>query len=113
MQQADRPLVALCAGKDCRKRAEFPKMRAALAAQCDVVELSCVGICKGPVVVARPAGAAPIVLSKLRSKRHRRELLRMLVDGRQPGPELADRTVRGSKRTTTVRRMRRTLAASS
>lgn len=106
---AERPVVALCAGKDCKKRCEFAKMYDALDARCDVVELKCVGICSGPVVVAHAASDAPIVFSKVRTKQQRKQLLRIVVDGGSPSNELAKRVVTNGKRTATLRRVRRAL----
>ncbi len=81
-------------------------MRAALDAECEMAELKCVGICSGPVVVVRPESASPIVLSKLRTKRQRKHVLRVVADDRGVPPELADRVVRSAS---TVRKVRRAL----
>jgi len=103
------PIVALCAGKDCRKRDEFSKVRAALEPRCALVEVECVGICSGPVVVARPDTQDPLVFSKLRSKQHRKDLVRM-IDGRGTvSTALAKRAVGKGKRTTALKRVRRAL----
>ena len=55
-------------------------MRAAIDDRCAVIELTCVGICAGPVVVAHPMSDAPVVLSKIRTKQERKQFVR-LVDG--------------------------------
>ena len=108
-----RATVAMCAGKDCRARCEYSKMRRALERHCDVVELACVGICKGPVVVAHPHSEAPLVFSKLRSKQQRKQVVRVALHGGTPSRELAARAVRGSKRKATIRRVRRALDRAS
>lgn len=99
----------MCAGKDCRKRCEFAKIRAELDAACDVVEFRCVGICNGPVVVTGADSDEPKVYSKLRSKSQRRQLLEVVVEGRKPSKALRERSVSGSKRRTTLRKLERVL----
>ncbi len=105
-----RPTVALCAGKDCRKRCEFAKMRDALTKQCEVAELKCVGICSGTVVVTNVDSAQPRVFAKLKTKQHRNELLRLVVDDKKPSAELAKREVTNGKKKTAVRKVRRAVA---
>jgi hypothetical protein len=94
---AERPIVAVCAGKDCRKRGEFAKLRDALDEQCDVTELKCVGLCNGPVVVLDPQGAKPAVYSKLRSKRHRKLLLAVATGDARARRDLSNRRVSTKK----------------
>jgi hypothetical protein len=103
---AERPVVALCAGKDCRKRREYAKIRDVLGDRCTVVDVECLGICSGPVVVARPTSEAPLVLSKLRSKKLRKQLLRVVEDGRPTPPELARHGVSAGERRKAIRRVR-------
>jgi hypothetical protein len=102
-------VVALCAGKDCRKRGEYAKIRNALEDRCTVVDVTCVGVCSGPVVVANPMSQAPLVLSKLRSKKVRKQLVRVVESGRAAPAELARREVSKSKRKQVLRRVRRDL----
>ncbi|MFN3258607.1 MAG: hypothetical protein ACE37B_23230 [Ilumatobacter sp.] len=101
--------VALCAGKDCRKRKEFGKLRSELDDQCTVVDLACVGICSGPVVVVNPASKQPLVFAKLRTKRDRRAVIELAVRGGKPTKPLRSRAVSRSTRTTTIRRVRRVI----
>lgn len=93
----ERPTVALCAGKDCRKRCEFAKIRDALDAQCDVVELRCVGLCNGPVVVIDPACDKPVVYSKLRSKRQRKLVIAAAAGDTRARRDLSGRRVATKK----------------
>lgn len=89
--------MALCFGKDCRQRCEFAKVRKMLALDCDLVELKCVGLCNGPVVVTDLDANVPVVYSKLRSKSDRR-LLRERVNGdRQARKKLADKRIARKK----------------
>jgi predicted metal-binding protein len=104
-----RPIVALCAGKDCRKRCEFAKVRDTLSKKCDVVDLTCVGICSGPVVVAHADSDEPRVFAKLRTKEHRKALLRV-VGGHEPDARLVKLEVKNAKKKATLRKVRRTVA---
>ncbi|BAN04455.1 hypothetical protein [Ilumatobacter coccineus] len=110
MADHDRPRVALCAGKDCKKRCEFAKMHDALSERCDVVELKCVGICSGSVVVANVDSDDPRVFAKLKSKRDRQELLRIVVDGKKPSSQFVKREVTNGKKKSTLRKVRRAVA---
>jgi hypothetical protein len=107
----DRPIVAMCAGKDCRKRDEFAKVHHELSERCDIVDLRCVGICSGPVVVVRPTSDQPLVFSKLRKKQQRRELVAVAVSNGKPSAVLRSRSVSGSKRQATLKQVRRRLSA--
>lgn len=89
---AERPVVAMCVGKDCRKRGEYAKLHDALDAACDLVDMACVGLCNGPVVALDPRGSQPEVYSKLRSKRHR-----TLVIAAASGDDLARRNLSGRR----------------
>ncbi|WP_040491971.1 (2Fe-2S) ferredoxin domain-containing protein [Ilumatobacter nonamiensis] len=103
------PTVALCAGKDCRKRCEAAKIRDSLADGFRVVELKCVGICSGPVAIVDPGSDRPIVYSKLRSKRDRKLLVRAVAGEQGARQELATRSVTKKKaRRTVSRRLERT-----
>jgi len=85
-------------------------MRAAIDDRCAVIELKCVGICSGPVVVAHPLSDAPVVLSKIRTKQERKQFVR-LVDGTgEVTDRLARRVVGASKRKETLRKLRRATA---
>lgn len=100
----------MCAGKDCRKLCEFSKIRSALEKRCDVAELKCVGICSGTVVVTNVDSAEPRVFAKLKTKQHRKELLRLVVDDEKPSAQLAKREVAKGKKKVAVRKARRAVA---
>ena len=93
----DRPIVGLCAGKDCRKHCETIKVRKALDRDCVVVDLKCVGVCSGPVVVVDPASSKPAVYSKLRTKKQRSLLIDLISGDGRARKELADRRVTKKK----------------
>ncbi len=105
----DRPLVAMCSGKDCRTRGEYGKVRAELDRHCELLDLKCIDICSGPVVVVAPTSDTPVVLSKLRSKQHRKHLLAMLSSDGTMSKDLRALTVGKKKREATLRRVRRAL----
>jgi hypothetical protein len=107
----ERPIVALCAGGDCRKRCEFAKIRDALDAHCEIVELKCVGICSGPVVVTRPTSDRPVVYARLRTKKQRRQLLGVAVGLRSAPNALAKLEVSKGKQQKTLRQVNRALRA--
>ena len=60
--------VGWCAGKDCRKCDGYREMRKELEAHCHVVELPCLDLCKGAVVVVDPHADKPLVFEKVRRK---------------------------------------------
>lgn len=100
----ERPTVALCAGKDCRKRCEFPKLRKNLEQHCDVIDLKCIGLCNGPVVVTDPDTQSPAIYSKLRSKQHRSLVVDLLTGDEGAHTQLAPRKVNKKKTITAARR---------
>ena len=107
---SDQPVVALCSGKDCRTRCEYRKVRAALDEHCTVIDLKCVGLCDGPVVVAHPTSDTPLVLSKLRTKRDRKQLVRLVAGDAELTGTLRGRVVSGGKQKKILRRVARTIA---
>ena len=102
-----RPSVAVCTGKDCRRRGEHGAVVTSLAEVADVVPVRCLGICAGPVVVVRPDDG-PVVLSKVRTSKQRRQLVRTVAHDRALKPTLAAREVTGMKRLKALRRLART-----
>ncbi|MFT5733523.1 MAG: hypothetical protein ACJAQ3_001549 [Planctomycetota bacterium] len=72
------PQVALCTGKTCRRSPGFAELECALSQSCAVVRARCMGECKGPVVVAHPRAAEPVVLRRVRKPKQRRDLLAFL-----------------------------------
>ena len=52
----------MCAGKDCRKRCEYVKVRAELEPTCDVLDCGRGRVPPGPVVVVGPTSETPVVL---------------------------------------------------
>ena len=100
--------VALCVGKDCRRRVEFDDLHSLLTGV-PHIETKCLDVCKGPVVVVCPHSDDEIVLAMIRSRKERRDLRRTIVGGRALSDRLERRTVHGSKRRTALRRLHRSL----
>lgn len=77
--------VLVCGGPDCAKdRRDDRKALVAACAEAGVAMRStkCLGLCHGPVaVVVRPAGK-PIVVERIRRRRHRRALV-AVANGRR------------------------------
>ncbi len=102
-----RPLVAVCGGKDCCKRPEYGDVLDALGAQCDVLETGCLGPCKGPVVGFGLDSDKPVVLTRVRKRKHRRDLLAAVLEGKALTERLLDRALGGRKRRSAVEKANR------
>jgi (2Fe-2S) ferredoxin len=100
--------VAICTGKSCRKRTESGGLRDAVAGVAEVVDTSCLSICKGPVVVVDARGDVPLVLARVRSPKAIRDV-RRVVDGGEPSRRLRERSVTGGKRAKAIQRAARSL----
>ena len=102
-------IVGLCTGKHCRKREEFAALREAVIGWTSVIELPCLDICKGPVVLIEPSSEHAVVLARVRSGKELRDL-GLVVAGRQPLSErLQRRRVVGAKRRSALRRASKAL----
>jgi hypothetical protein len=101
----NRATVGLCAGRGCRKRCEFAKVQKALDRECDVLELKCIGLCDGPVVVVvHPGPDSPAVYSKLRTKRQRSLIVGLASGDVGARKQLSGRKVDKKKAVTSVER---------
>ncbi|HWL45725.1 MAG TPA: hypothetical protein VNQ73_22475 [Ilumatobacter sp.] len=94
---SDRPCVALCSGKDCRKRAEYRDLRTAVAEVASVEPVRCLDLCDSPVAVVRPGTPDAVVFDKLRTSKQHRDLA-AFVAGAAPSARLAERQVTGKSR---------------
>ena len=110
LTSGDRPIVAMCAGKDCRKRCEYSKMRRALEDGCTIIELKCVGICEGPVVVVCAGSDNAAVFAKVRSKKQRDDVVVSAMGRRRPSRKLAELEVSSKDRREALRKVRRAIA---
>ncbi|MEZ5226641.1 MAG: hypothetical protein R2710_08190 [Acidimicrobiales bacterium] len=74
-------IVAVCDGKSCRNRSETTALMRSLDGSIPIVRLKCIGACAGPVVAIKPANGTPVVLTKVRSAKERRDVLRVVAGG--------------------------------
>jgi hypothetical protein len=94
----DRPCVAVCSGKDCRKRGEYRDLRRALAAVAEVEATPCLDLCDSPVVVVAPRTDRARVFVKVRDADQRAALVRLVAGGGNPAKVLRKREVGGGDR---------------
>jgi hypothetical protein len=104
-----RPDVGLCTGKDCRRADGFRTVQRELGRECDLVELPCLDVCDGVVVVVAPRSSAPVVLERVNSRGIAREIVAHVVAGEALSGRLRRRRVTGSARAKAHRRIRRAL----
>lgn len=100
-----RPVVAVCASKDCARdrRDDHRALLDALGGEVDIVRTSCLKVCHGPVVVVDPLGARPVAVEKVR-KRKRRDGVLALARGGDVPAALKGRVVTGKARRKAVSR---------
>lgn len=105
-------IAGMCTGKSCRKRDEHAALRAQLTEiDGDVAELSCLGVCKGPVVVLRPGrDDDAVVLQRVRSAKARRDVRRIIGGSDHLSNRLRKRLVFGTKRAKALKRFERAVA---
>jgi predicted metal-binding protein len=94
---SSRPTVALCSGKDCRKRCEYSPLRRELQEVAKVLPVKCLDICDSPVVVISPRAKDAVVLDKIRTESQRRDLVKA-IDGSHLSKALAKQIVTGRRR---------------
>lgn len=98
--------IAVCVGSSCRKRREHPELLDGLAAAgVPAGLLRCVGVCDGPVVIVSPSAGEPIVLRRVRSRKARRDLVR-LARGRSLSGRLERHLIGQRKAAKAVRKAR-------
>lgn len=102
----ERPCVALCSGKDCRRHDGYIDLRDAVRQVARVVPVRCLDLCDAPVVVVEPCSERPTVYSKVRTAKQRRRLVEHLRGG-QP---MKRRRVTGKPRRKALRRLAKQVA---
>ncbi len=107
---ASRPLIGLCTGKDCRKADGFRTVERELRGAGDVVELACLDVCDGPVVVVDVDSETPIVVERVRSRAIALELVDHVTEGAGLSGRVRKRMLSGSKRAKARRRISRARA---
>lgn len=101
--------MAICDGKDCRSRPEHADLERALRTVADVTPVRCLGICHTPVAVVVSRHGDHPAYERIRSPKHRRDLLAVVVGGRTPSKRLAKRAVTGTARRKVLSRLARRL----
>jgi hypothetical protein len=105
------PTAVVCAGKDCRRHADFGALCDGLGDVAQVRYVGCLGLCHSPVAVVGPTSEQPVVLEKIRTRKQRRDLVAVIAgDGRLTGRLKALRASEADSRRA-IRRLRRRLAA--
>ena len=94
---SSRPIVALCSGKDCRKRCEYAPLRRELREVATVLPVKCLDLCDSPVVVMSPRDKDAVVLDKIRTEAQRNDLIEALR-GSKLSKALAKQLVTGRRR---------------
>ncbi len=101
---SSRPVVAVCAGKSCRRRSETTDLVRALDRSIATVKLPCIGVCDGPVVALRSSSGNEVVVSKVRSPKARQDLL-SAVAGKSVSDRLRRRSVGPKARKKALKRI--------
>jgi hypothetical protein len=103
------PEVGLCTGKDCRRSNGFRTVQRELSGACTLLELPCLDVCHGVVVVIEPRSPEPVVLERVGTRAVASEIVHHVVDGTPFPGRLRKRRVTGSKRAKALRRLDRAL----
>jgi hypothetical protein len=106
-----RPEVGLCGGKDCRRSDGYRTVRRELRDACAVIELPCLDVCDGPVVVVDVRSSDAVVLERVGGRGLALQVVAYLVDGVPLPGRLRSRRVKGSAGATARRRLRRALGS--
>jgi len=86
-----KPWVAICYGKDCRKRRkDIDKLRLELADHADIRRAQCLKICKKAPIIVVKRDHDEICLDRIRGKEIRKELI-AYIQGKDIGKRLAAR----------------------
>ena len=104
-----KPEVGICTGKDCRRAGGFRTVERQVSGSCDVLELKCLEVCDGVVVVLEPRSKNPVVLERIRNRALAIEIVEHVVDGEPLTGRLRKRRLSGAKRNTARRRLARSL----
>jgi hypothetical protein len=104
---AKRPEVGVCTGKDCRRSDGYRTVQRELGRSCSIVEVSCLDVCDGPVVVLDVRSKDATVLERVRTRALALAIVDHLVAGVELSGRLRSRRVGGARRATARRRIAR------
>jgi hypothetical protein len=100
-------MVGLCTGKDCRRSDGFRTVQRELRRACTVLELPCLDVCDGVVVVIGPRSPEPEVIQHVNGRGLARDLVDHVANGSELTSRLRKRRVTGSARAKARRRIAR------
>ncbi len=103
------PEVGLCTGKDCRGADGFRTVERELRRNCAVLQLPCLDVCDGVVVVIEPRSPKSTVLERIGSRGLALEVVDHVVSGEPLSGRLRKRRLSGAKRAKARGRVRRAL----
>ena len=103
------PEVGLCTGKDCRRADGFRTVQRELGRACTVVELGCLDVCDGVVVVIDPRSPESVVLERISNRALALDVVDHVVDDAPLSDRLRKRRLSGTKRAKARRRVGRSL----
>jgi hypothetical protein len=106
---AKRPEVGVCTGKDCRRSDGYRTVRREFERSCSIVELPCLDVCDGPVVVVDVRSPDAVVLERVGGRGLALQVVAHLVEGVPLSGRLRNRKLGGSKRAAARRRITRAL----
>ncbi len=105
MSRAGSISVGWCTGKDCRKTDRDGSLRGVVAERCDLVELKCLDLCDGPVLVVRPDADDALVFRKVRKRAVVRDIVDHATEGTPLSAAAEKRRVTGRSRANALRRV--------
>jgi hypothetical protein len=108
-KQPRSPEIGLCTGKDCRRSNGFRTVQRELGRVCSLVELPCLDVCHGVVVVIEPRSSEPVVLERVGTRALALEIVDHVVDGEAMSGSLRKHRLTGAKRSKARRRVERAL----
>lgn len=109
MSGKDGPQIGLCTGKDCRRADGYRTVERELRRSTTVVDVPCLDICHGAVVVLRPRSSDPVVLERVSGRGLALEVVEHVVDDAELSGRLRKRRIKGSARSKARRRIARAL----
>lgn len=106
---AKRPEVGVCTGKDCRRSDGYRTVRRELGRDCTVIELPCLDVCDGPVVVVDIRSKDAVVIERVGSRGLALQVVAHVLERVPLTGRLRARRVGGSDRASARRRLARAL----
>lgn len=103
------PEIGLCTGKDCRHANGFRTVQRELGHACAVLDLPCLDLCDGVVVVIEPRSSKSVVLERISNRALALEVVDCALDGAPLSDRLRKRRLSGTKRARARRRVERAL----